>query len=220
MNSFTNSVLLFFSIPLIGFCIYVGYDVQIDFSHLSGAELPFQSYIYLAFGLLFFGLLGWRSVRRWMGVYIVNKTNRFTWNTPISNKRKQRVITYTLLEVLVMSSLAFALYVTLGLWVFPAAVLMFFSLESIIFLLAGVKGRFRVGVSSKAIIAADREVVIVYFSGLQKITLGKDSIYFDYIKELQLLFPTDCLEKDQISVFKKEVQKMIDRDKVLIRNKD
>jgi hypothetical protein len=174
----------------------------------------------LAFGLLFFGLLGWRSVRRWMGVYIVNKTNRFTWNTPISNKRKQRVITYTLLEVLVMSSLAFALYVTLGLWVFPAAVLMFFSLESIIFLLAGVKSRFRVGVSSKAIITADREVVIVYFSGLQKITLGKDSIYFDYIKELQLLFPTDCLEKDQISVFKKEVQKMIDRDKVLIRNND
>jgi hypothetical protein len=46
MNSFTNSVLLFFSIPLIGFCIYVGYDVQIDFLHLSGAELPFQSYIY------------------------------------------------------------------------------------------------------------------------------------------------------------------------------
>lgn len=220
MNSFTNSVLLFFSILLIGFCIYVGYDVQIDFLHLSGRNLPFQSYIYLGFGVLFFALLGWRSVRRWMGIYIVNKTTRFAWNTAISKKRKQRVVTYTLLEVLVMGSLTFAFYFLMESWILPGAVLLFFCLESIVFLLIGSRNRFRVGVSSKAIIASDREVVIVYFTGLQKITLGKDSIYFDYIQELQLLFPTNCLEEDQISVFKQEVQKMIDRDKVLIRNID
>ena len=98
--------------------------------------------------------------------------------------------------------------------------MLFFCGESIVFLLYGYNGRFRVGISSKAIIAADREVVIVYFTGLQKITLGKDSIYFDYIKELQLLFPTDCLEANQMSAFKQEVQQMIDRDKVLIRNID
>jgi hypothetical protein len=92
--------------------------------------------------------------------------------------------------------------------------------ESLVFLVLNYRNRFRVGISSKAIIVADREVVIVYFTGLQKITLGKESIYFDYIKELQLFFPTDCLEEDQISVFKQQVQKMIDRDKVLIRNID
>ena len=220
MNSFTNSVLLFFSILLIGFCIYVGYDVQIDFLHISGRNLPFLSYIYLAFGILFFGLLGWRSVRRWMGLYIVNKTTRFVWNMPSSKKRKLRVVTYTLLEVLVMGSLTLAFYVLMESWILPGAVLLFFCIESILFLIVGYRNRFRVGISSKAIIAADREVVIVYFTGLQKITLGKDSIYFDYIQELQLLFPTDCLEEDQISVFKQEVQKMIDRDKVLIRNID
>lgn len=220
MNSFTNSVLLFFSILLIGFCIYVGYDVQIDFLHTSGRNLPFQSYVYLAFGILFFGLLSWRSVRRWMGIYIVNKTSRFVWNVPTSYKRKKRVVTYTLLEVLVMGSLTFAFYFLMESWILPGAILLFFCLESIFFLVVGYRNRFRVGVSSKAIIAADREVVIVYFTGLKKITLGKDSIYFDYIKELQLLFPTDCLEEDQISVFKEQVQKMIDRDKVLIRNID
>tara|TARA_A200000113_G_C8823453_1_gene341251 strand:- start:343 stop:1005 length:663 start_codon:yes stop_codon:yes gene_type:complete len=220
MNSFTNSILLFFSILLIGFCIYVGYDVQIDFLHISGRNLPFQSYIYLAFGILFFGLLGWRSVRRWMGLYIVNKTTRFVWNMPSSKKRKLRVVTYTLLEVLVMGSLTLAFYVLMESWILPGAVLLFFCIESILFLIVGYRNRFRVGISSKAVIAADREVVIVYFTGLQKITLGKDSIYFDYIQELQLLFPTDCLEEDQISVFKQEVQKMIDRDKVLIRNID
>jgi hypothetical protein len=220
MNSFTNSVLLFFSILLIGFCIYVGFDVQIDFLHMSGRNLPFQSYIFVAFGILFFTLLGWRSVRRWMGIYIVNKTTRFTWNKPTSKKRKQRVLTYTILEVLIMGSLSFALYFVVEIWILPVMVLLFFSVESLVFLVLNYRNRFRVGISSKAIIVADREVVIVYFTGLQKITLGKESIYFDYIKELQLLFPTDCLEEDQISVFKQQVQKMIDRDKVLIRNID
>jgi hypothetical protein len=155
-----------------------------------------------------------------MGIYIVNKTSRFVWNVPTSYKRKKRVVTYTLLEVLVMGSLTFAFYFLMESWILPGAILLFFCLESIFFLVVGYRNRFRVGVSSKAIIAADREVVIVYFTGLKKITLGKDSIYFDYIKELQLLFPTDCLEEDQISVFKEQVQKMIDRDKVLIRNID
>ena len=155
-----------------------------------------------------------------MGIYIVNKTTRFTWNKPTSKRRKQRIVTYTLLEVLVMGSLSYAFYFLLEFWILPGFVLLFFCVESIVFLLFGYKNRFRVGISSKAIIAADREVVIVYFTGLQKITLGKDSIYFDYIKELQLLFPTDCLEENQISAFKQEVQKMIDRDKVLIRNVD
>ena len=137
-----------------------------------------------------------------------------------SKKRKQRVISYTLLEVLVMTSLAYALYSLMSTWILPTAVLVFFSIESFVFLFSGMNKRFRVGISSKAIIAADREVVIVYFTGLQKITLGKDSIYFDYIKELQLLFPTDCLEEDELASFKKVVQQMIDRDKVLIRNID
>jgi hypothetical protein len=155
-----------------------------------------------------------------MGIYIVNKTTRFTWNKPTSKKRKQRVLTYTILEVLIMGSLSFALYFVVETWILPVMVLLFFSVESLVFLVLNYRNRFRVGISSKAIIVADREVVIVYFTGLQKITLGKESIYFDYIKELQLLFPTDCLEEDQISVFKQQVQKMIDRDKVLIRNID
>lgn len=203
-----------------GFCIYVGYDVQIDFLHDSGGNLPFQKYVYLGFGVVFFGLLGWRSVRRWMGIYIVSQTQRFSWNLVVSKRRKLRIVTYTLLEVLIMGILAYALHSLMQFLILPTAVLLFFSFESLIFILIGTKRRFRVGISSKAIIASDREVVIVYFTGLRKITLGKNSIYFDYINDLQLLFPTDCLEDDQIASFKQEVEKMIDRDKVLIRNID
>jgi len=220
MNSFTNSFLVFFSIPLICICIYIGMDVPIDFMHITGSEIPFQNFIFIGFGMLYFILLIWRSIRRWMGMHIVNKTTRFSWNEVVSNDRKQRIIVYTLLEVLIMSSLASALYFIMGSNRIPGIILYAFSLESLIFLLVGLQNKFRVGISSRAVIVADREVTVVYFSGLQKITIGNESIYFDYIKDLQLSFPTDCIDSQLLDSFKSGVREMIDKDKVLIRNKN
>jgi len=220
MNSFTNSFLVFFSLPLIYVCIYIGLDVPIDFMHITGREIPYQNYIFVGFGVVYFILLIWRSIRRWMGMYIVNKTTRFSWNEVISKDRKQRIVVYTMLEVLVMSSLAMALYFIMGVNMIPGIILFAFSLESLIFLIIGVQNKFRVGISSRAIIVADREVTVVYFSGLQKVTIGNESIYFDYIKDLQLSFPTDCIDSQLLSSFKAGVREMIDKDKVLIRTKD
>lgn len=220
MNSFTNSFLIFFSIPLICVCIYIGMDVPMDFMHITGSEIPFQNFIFIGFGMLYFILLIWRSIRRWMGMYIVNKTARFCWNEVVSTDRKQRIIVYTLLEVFIMSSLAFALYFIMGSNQFPGIILFGFSLESLIFLFVGVQNKFRVGISSRAVIVADREVTVIYFSGLQKVTIGNESIYFDYIKDLQLSFPTDCIDSHLLNSFKAGVREMIDKDKVLIRTKD
>ena len=153
-------------------------------------------------------------------MHIVNKTTRFSWNEVVSNDRKQRIIVYTLLEVLIMSSLASALYFIMGSNRIPGIILYAFSLESLIFLLVGLQNKFRVGISSRAVIVADREVTVVYFSGLQKITIGNESIYFDYIKDLQLSFPTDCIDSQLLDSFKTGVREMIDKDKVLIRNKN
>jgi len=195
-------------------------DVPIDFMHITGSEIPFQNFIFIGFGMLYFILLIWRSIRRWMGMHIVNKTTRFSWNEVVSNDRKQRIIVYTLLEVLIMSSLASALYFIMGSNRIPGIILYAFSLESLIFLLVGLQNKFRVGISSRAVIVADREVTVVYFSGLQKITIGNESIYFDYIKDLQLSFPTDCIDSQLLDSFKSGVREMIDKDKVLIRNKN
>ena len=195
-------------------------DVPIDFMHITGSEIPYQNFIFIGFGVLYFVLLIWRSIRRWMGLYIVNKTARFSWNEVVSNERKQRIIVYTLLEVLIMSSLACALYFIMGSNRIPGIILYAFSLESLIFLLVGLQNKFRVGISSRAVIVADREVTVVYFSGLQKITIGNESIYFDYIKELQLSFPTDCIDSQLQDSFKSGVREMIDKDRVLIRNKN
>jgi hypothetical protein len=119
-----------------------------------------------------------------------------------------------------MSSLASALYFIIGTNLIPGIILFGFSLESLIFLFVGVQNKFRVGISSRAVIVSDREVTVVYFSGLQKVTIGNESIYFDYIKDLQLSFPTDCIDSQLLNSFKEGVREMIDKDKVLIRTKD
>tara|TARA_Y100001978_G_scaffold150992_1_gene136093 strand:+ start:2890 stop:3552 length:663 start_codon:yes stop_codon:yes gene_type:complete len=219
MNSFTNSLLIFFTIPLLFLAIYIGLDVQINFLHISGSSLPYQEQIFIGFAIIYFILLVWRSVRRWMGMFIVNKADRFKWNKVVSRVRLKRIILYTFLEAAIMSSIGIAIHKLTGVYHPPAIVLFAFSIENIIFLIVGSRDRFRVGISSKAVIVADREVTIGYFSGLREITLGTESIYFDYIKNLQLSFPTDCIDDEHIDSFRSSVKSVIDPDRVFVRNK-
>lgn len=219
MNSFTNSLLIFFTIPLMCFVVYVGYDVPIDFMHTTGKEIPYQEYIFLGFGLVYFMLLVWRSIRRWMGLFIVNKTERFKWNMFVSKSRSQRILVYSLLESGTMSTVAFAMYVVSGTNHLPGIILYIFSIEGLIFLLLGLKNKFRVGISSKAVIVSDREVTIAYLTGLRQVTIGNESVYFDYINDLQLSFPTDCIDEQHVESFRSEIKNVVDRDRVLIRNK-
>ena len=219
MNSFTNSLLIFFTLPLLYLTVYVGLDVPIDFLHTTGSEIPYQNYIFFGFALIYFMLLMWRSIRRWMGMYIVNKKERFKWNMVVSNSRRQRIIVYTLLESGIMTTVAFAMYKVIGQHHLPGIVLFIFSIEGLIFLLVGIQNKFRVGISSKAVIVSDREVTIGYLTGLRQVTIGKESIYFDYIKELQLSFPTDCIDEKHIDSFRSGIRGIVDKDRVLVRNK-
>jgi hypothetical protein len=89
--------------------------------------------------------------------------------------------------------------------------------DNIIFLLVGGLGKkFRAGVTSKAVIVADRDVVLAYFTGLRRVTIHQDSVYFHYIKDLQLDFPLDCIEKSERDTFFAELNKQIDRDRVFV----
>ena len=72
------------------------------------------------------------------------------------------------------------------------------------------------GITSKAVVAADRDVSVLYFSGLRKVSIHQQSIYFDYIKGLQLSFPIDCMEKDQHDVFFNVLEEQVDTEKVFI----
>ncbi len=217
MNSFINLLLLAISLPTLLLSVFVGFDLPIDFLHTTGKRLPFRMEIYLVLGLLLLIIGLRRSIRRWMGVSMVKQQTKFIWNQPISSERKKRVFVYNSLEALVFLSLLIAhLYLTQAAF-FIALTYFILTLDAVLFLLINGK-EFRVGLSSKAILVADREVILIYLNGLRKVSVSQQTIYFDYIEELQLSFPLDCIEPSQKSSFFDALEGQIDRDRVLFQH--
>lgn len=203
--------------PLLALAIFSGFDIPIDSLGITGSEIAYQDEIFLATGICIFLIQIRRSSRRWMALNLVNKINRFQWNEPVSNSRKKRVLTYNFIEATVMIALGVGLLLTTTKTVVPASVFFLFSLDSIIFSLYG-KNKFRVGLSTKAIFIADREIILIYFTGLRKITVHQQTIYFDYIENLQLTFPTNCVEESKLSSFFEKLETVIDKDRVFMNN--
>lgn len=80
------------------------------------------------------------------------------------------------------------------------------------------QANFRVGLSSKAILVADREVLLIYLNGLRKVSVSQQTVYFDYSENLQLSFPLDCIEEPQKANFFNALEGQIDRDRVLFQH--
>jgi hypothetical protein len=70
-----------------------------------------------------------------MGAKMVGAINRFKWNVPVSNDRKKRVFVYLVLEAMLMTFMALALYKTCYETWLIATALVFGSIDSILFLL-------------------------------------------------------------------------------------
>lgn len=212
MNRFINAVLLFFTLVTAFVAIYVGFDLPFGILKTTGAEIPYVDYVFHGLGLFLFIIVLRRSFRRWMAMRIVSRTDKFKWNRAVSKERKVRVVIYNILEFFVYLFAASALYwLTDRAWA-PVVALLFAALDNLI--LTALNKSYRVGLTSKAIIVADREVVVLYYTGLRKVSLHQQTIYFDYIKDLQLSFPTNCLAEDHRSEFFEILEQQVDRDKV------
>ncbi|XOV66785.1 MAG: hypothetical protein ACFHU9_14260 [Fluviicola sp.] len=212
MNRFINAVLLFFTLVTAFVAIYVGFDLPFGILKTTGSEIPYVDYVFHGLGLFLFIIVLRRSYRRWMAIRIVSRPNKFKWNHAVSQERKVRVIIYNVLEFFVYVFAASMLYwLTERAWA-PVLALLFAALDNLILTL--FNKFYRVGLTSKAVIVADREVVVLYFTGLRKVSLHQQTVYFDYIKDLQLSFPTDCIPKEQRSDFFQMLEQQVDRDKV------
>ena len=197
--------------------IFVGFDLPLESLGTSGAELPYRDYAFLGLGLMIFLINLRRSVRRWMGLRIVNQVHKFKWNEPVSKERKQRVQVYTLLEVFVFISISYSCYhLTPEAWP-PVLAFLLAACDGLFFTVIGsFRNRFRVGITAKAIVSGDRDVALVYFSGLRKISIHQDTIYFDYIKNLQLSIPLDCISIADRNTFFKALENQLDTNRVFI----
>lgn len=218
MNRFINALLLFIFLPTLLLVIVIGFDLPVQFLHLSGANLPYKEEILTAIGLIILVINLKRTIRRWMGLRIVKNRKRFTWNVAMSSSRKSRILTYLMLEVVVFAFIGVGLYIVTPFAWMPSIGFLFVAIDNIIFAIYGGTGdRYRIGLSSKALIAADRDVNVLYFNGLREVTIHQQSIYFDYIKGLQLSFPIECIPEDRLDEFFVELEKLIDQDKVFFR---
>ena len=215
MNSFVNAILLTLTFPLIMLTIIVGFDLPVEMLKTSGKNLSFADEIFWLLATLM-GLIAFRrSIKRWMGMKIVNATERFIINFEVSTARKNRVVVYNLIESCIMLSLGLSIYNLTTHALVPTIVLLSFSFDNLLFLAIGYKNRFRIGLSSKALIVSDREVTVIYFEGLRKISIEQQTIYFDYIKDLQLSFPTNCLRDEDKELIFNGLNDIVDKDKVM-----
>jgi hypothetical protein len=217
MNRFINALLLFLFFPTLALTVFVGFDLPFEPLRTTGSQFKYREELFLILGLLLLVISLRRSIRRWMGMVLVLKLSKFKWNTPAGPERVKRVWVYTIMEALVFLFAAAALFrVTSQAWL-PATALAFVCLDNIFFLLIGsLKKGFRAGVTSKAVIMADRDVKLVYFSGLRKVSIHQGSVYFDYIKELQLSFPLDAIALEERDQFFEALNAQLDRDKVFV----
>jgi hypothetical protein len=217
MNSLSNAILLTLFFPILAISIIVGFNFPLEFIRTSGENIPYKDVIFLVLAVMVFVVAVNRCVKRWMGLGMANKTNRFKFSTPISKERRIRVIVYTLLESLVLSVIALALY-TLTPDSLPCVLAYgIFAVDNLLFLSIGNR-KFRVSMSSKALLVADREVSVLYFNGLRKISISQQTLYFDYIKELQLSFPMNCLPDQERKAFVESLESVVDKEKVLLYN--
>jgi hypothetical protein len=217
MNNFINALLLFLLFPIMAFTIAVGFDLPIEFLKTSGAQFPYRFEVFLIAGVLIFSINVRRSIRRWMGMHLVNQLKKFTWNAPMSNERIKRVKVYTIMEAAVLFFIGTTLYELTPEAIIVACGFWFATADNLVFLLVGTqKHRFRIGITKKAVIAADREVSVLYFSGLRRVSIQQQTIYFDYIKELQLYFPLDCIPTGEQDAFFAAVEGAVDTEKVFV----
>ncbi len=215
MNKSVNILLILLLIPVFGLSIFVGFDLPIEFLKTSGKNLPFQHVIFITFGILIFLLGVRRSMQRWVGIKMVNNLEKYQWNEEIDAKRKSQINMYLLIEGIMHLLVGCALVALTPKVLVIATVFFALGIDHLVFCFVGnFKKVWRVGVTNKAIVVAERDFKVIYFSGLRRVTVHQQTLFFDYIKELQLAISIDSISPENRESFRNVLEEKLNRDKV------
>lgn len=218
MNRSINLLLLVVAFPAMLFTIFVGFDLPLSFLHTTAGQLEERDTIFLAFATLNLLLILRRSVRRWVGVGMTRQKERFLWVSDIGPERRKQVNMYLIIEALVALAFSLTAYaLTPEAWVLSLVYFLLF-LDQLAFLFIA-RSWFRVGITHKAVVVADREVNVLYFSGLRRVETHQQTIYFEYIEDLQLFFPANCIPDGKYGEFRTVLETKVNRDRVFFSEK-
>ena len=215
MNKFVNIFLLLLVFPALFLSIFVGFDLKIEMLRIDAEDIPYLTEIYAGFAFIILFIGGKRALNRWTGVRMLSKIDSFGWNYEVNSIRKKQVTLYLLIEGLIHILIAFA-FLFLTIKSLPIIfVMIILGFDHFIFCLFGnVKSIWRLGITNKAIVLGDREFKIIYFSGLRKVTVQQQTIFFEYIKDLQLSISLESIKEENRASFKAFLDDKLDRDKV------
>lgn len=220
MNKFINILLFLISLPTMVLAIVVGYNLPLEFLKTSGEQLPYLGQIFLGIGIIYLIIIVRRSSRRWMGIKMVAQVSKFKWNVSMGEGRKKQVYLYQWLEAMIMAFGGLALYTITEEALIPAIALWLGAVDNLVFLILDKqKNIYRIGLTSKALVVADRDVKVLYLSGLRKVNIHQQTIFFEYIKDLQMAFPLNCIPQKDQKDFKDQLELLVDRDKVFFDEK-
>ena len=213
MNKITNIFLLLVTFPVMLICIFIGGDLPIDMLKTTGGQIPYQQAIFWIVATLVFVILIRRILKRWTGMQILSQKQKFVWNQEVSKERKVRILLYNCLEALALFSLAYGLYrVCPQGW--PIQLAYGIGGLEIIFtsLFSWFSKTWRIGITKKAVVLADREVKALYFLGLRKIFVHQETLHFNYKDNLQLNMPFGAVEDKK--EFMQTIWANVNQDKV------
>tara|TARA_B100000508_G_scaffold140085_2_gene140045 strand:+ start:61580 stop:62248 length:669 start_codon:yes stop_codon:yes gene_type:complete len=221
MNKVFNIWILIITISTYPVAIAVGKNLDFSLFGLTiqGEEFEYKELFFsISAGLLFlFGVI--RSSKKWLGLRVVKQVERFQFSTPISTKRKQRVRLYNILEIAFYLIFAGGLIYFSEFAIYPALIFVILALDNLINTILGLaKKQYRIGMTKKAIVMADRETKAVYFKGLKKISHHQQTMYFEYVNGLVLHFPDDLIPKDKWDNFVETLKDNVSPEKVYYSN--
>ena len=217
MNKIYNIWILIISIITLPIAFFAGMNQEFGAWNII---LTDYEYIDLAFGIaagLIFLLGASRSAKKWTGLRIVNKKEKFIYNAVIGKERIKRTRVLNYIEIFYFFILA------IGFTVFSVKAasvsLVFFILiiDATLYSVIGIWGKkYRIGMTSKAIVSVDREVIAIYFKGLKTITYKSDNLIFEYVNDLVLDLPIENVRVEDRAHFFELLKEKIDREKVFL----
>jgi hypothetical protein len=216
MNKNSTVFLAFFTFIFFLYSFVPGFDTSL-FGMFKGEETPYLFFTFSIGAIIIAILLVNRTIQRWMAIRLVSNEKKFIWISPISKVYLSRIRLYLVLE-----NLYFPFFAAYFLWVHPVTGLLGWVfvagiVETLLFFCLNANARkMKCGITSQALILCDREAKVYYFSGLRKISLIQQAIYFEYKEELTLLFPNDAIEKNQQTAFTQKLIQQINTDKVFV----
>lgn len=191
--------------------------MPINFLRVTGQELPYKQTVFICVAALYLFIGGRRSLQRWMGISLVRNVKKYQWNIPIGNERKSRVLFYLYLECFVHVAMGIVFY-SLATDALPVVIALFaLGIDHLLYALAGkVFNLFRIGITKSALVIVDRDIRVIYFSGLRKISTQQHLLFFHYLNDMEMNVSYDAIPKEEMNKFKEVLVDQINEERVYL----